>query len=137
MTKDELERILIVDDNPILRGTLAQWLRAAGHDVVTADTGECAFFILRDWGHPIGWLYTRAALPGLIDGWILADAYHDTHPDRAAVISAPEARRSVQGDIVLKQPTPTTVLETLGHVINTERTLYGCADVINGPRRAA
>jgi DNA-binding response OmpR family regulator len=67
----EPQRILVADDNPIFRETLAQRLRILGHDVITAETGERAFLILRDWSRPIGWLDTRAALPGLIDGWIL------------------------------------------------------------------
>jgi len=113
MTKTRPDRILVADNNPISRETLARWLRAAGYDVTTADTGECAFTILRDWQHPISWLYTRASLPILIDGWILADEYHDHNRLRPAVIAAAEARTSLQGDIVLGQPSPATVLATI------------------------
>ena len=66
------QRILIVDDNPDFRERLAHCLRDQGHEVITAETGERAFVVLRDREHPIDWLYTRASLPGLIDGWILA-----------------------------------------------------------------
>jgi hypothetical protein len=59
------------------------------------------------------WLYTRGALPGLIDGWILADEYHETHRNRAVVISGSETRTSPQGDIVLKQPMPPTAFEAI------------------------
>jgi CheY-like chemotaxis protein len=40
-------RILIVDDHPIFRETLAQWLRARGHEVAIAETGLAAFLALR------------------------------------------------------------------------------------------
>jgi CheY-like chemotaxis protein len=73
------QRILVADTNPIFRGVLAERLGAQGHEVITAETGEKAFLILRDWKHPIDWLYARASLPLLIDGWILADEYHDAH----------------------------------------------------------
>jgi len=106
-------RILVVDDNAIVRETLAQRLRASGHDVLMAATGEQAFQALRDWSRPPGWLYTRDTLPGLIDGWILADAYHDLHPKRPAVVSALAARPSVQGHIVLGQPALCAVLDAL------------------------
>ena len=68
MSASKQELILVVDDNSIFRETLADRLRASGHDVLVAETGEQAFLTLRDRSHSIGWLYTRAALPGLIDG---------------------------------------------------------------------
>jgi CheY-like chemotaxis protein len=107
------QRILLADDNPDFRERLAHCLRARGQHVITAETGERAFVALRDWSRPIDWLYTRAALPGLIDGWILADEYHEMHWNRAAVISGTEARTSPQGDIVLKQPMPPTAFEAI------------------------
>jgi DNA-binding NtrC family response regulator len=107
------QRILIADDNPDFREKLAHCLRAQGHNVITAETGERAFMVLRDWGHPIDWLYTRASLPGLIDGWILADEYHEMHQNRAVIISTSEARVSSRGDIVLKQPILPTAFEAI------------------------
>ena len=113
MTTVRPQRILIVDDNLIVRETLAQLLRAQGHDVITPDTGVNAFLALCDRSRPVGWLYARVVLPGLIDGWILADAYHEMHEDRAVILSGAEARVSAQGDIVLKQPTPRAVFDAL------------------------
>jgi len=121
MVADVQERVLLVDDNPIFCNVLAESLRAANFEVITAATGERAFMVLRDWGHPVDWLYSRAVLPGLIDGWILADEYHDTYPDRAVVISAPEAKTSSRQDIVLKQPTPAAVLEALRRLVDSRR----------------
>lgn len=118
MSTNDQERILVVDDNHVFRETLAQRLRDMGYYVVTAETGERAFFALRDWNHPVDWLYTRANLPGLIDGCILADEYHYRHRGRAVVIAAQEARSSRQGDIILGQPTLTTILDTILHLID-------------------
>jgi hypothetical protein len=56
----------------------------------------------------------------LIDGWILADEYHDAYPDRAVVVSASENRISTRGDMILKQPTPTGVLEAIRHLIEAQ-----------------
>jgi CheY-like chemotaxis protein len=107
------ERILIVDTKPAFRNSLAEQLRSSGFEVVTAATGESAFSLLRDWHRPIGWLYTRADLPGLIDGWILADEYHDSHRDRAAVIAASRERVSAQGHVVLSEPSLAVALNAL------------------------
>jgi CheY-like chemotaxis protein len=118
MPRGSMDRILIVDDNPVLREHLAASLRAKGLEVVTAATGEQGFIRLRDWSKPIGWLYTKATLPGLVDGWILADEYHDTHPDRSAVIFAAEPRHSLR-DLILDHPSPAVIVDTIGQAIRS------------------
>ncbi|WP_195904194.1 response regulator [Microvirga lotononidis] len=107
------ERILIVDTNPLFLERLAQELRARNFDVVATESGAQAFHVLRDWTHPVDWLFSRATMPGLIDGWILADEYRDSHPTRAAVIATPHAKASAQGHVVLEDPSPAVVLDTL------------------------
>ncbi|UVF22753.1 hypothetical protein HPT29_027410 (plasmid) [Microvirga terrae] len=113
MNTTEQERILIVDPNPLFLEKLAQGLRARNFDVVTTVSSMQAFHILRDWSRPVDWLFSRATLPGLIDGWILADEYHDSHPNRAAVIAASQAKVCAQGHVVLKDPSPAAVLDTM------------------------
>jgi CheY-like chemotaxis protein len=137
MSMNEHERILVVDDNHIFRETLAQRLRDIGYQVATAESGERAFLALRDWSRPVDWLYTRACLPRLIDGWILADEYHDTQSGRAVIIAASESRISRQGDIILKQPSVTTVLETLRHVIESSRKMAVALSNVSDQQRAA
>jgi len=107
------QRILIVDDNPDFRTKLALCLHDQGHEVITAETGERAFVMLRDRDRPVDWLYTRASLPGLIDGWILADEYHETHRNRAVVISSSGAQGSSRGNIIVTQPTPPTAFKAI------------------------
>jgi len=120
MTAGKQDQILLVDDNHIFREALAERMRAAGHQVITADTGERAFWSVRSRERTIGWLYTRAALPRLIDGWILADAYHEVHARRPVVVSAAETRRS-EKDIILKQPTPAAVMNALLSAMHGEQ----------------
>src|SRR3954453_20536014 len=86
------ERILLVDTNPLYLERLAQELSARHFNVVATGSGEQAFHSLSDWQAPVDWLFSRASLPGLIDGWILADEYHDNHPALAAVLAASQAR---------------------------------------------
>ena len=126
MSRGQQQQILLVDNNHVFREALAQRLRNAGHEVVTEETGERAFPLVRDWSGPIGWLYARAALPRLIDGWILADAYHEVHARRPVVIAAAEARASDR-DIVLAQPSPGDVARTLLDAIADERTAVAAA----------
>jgi DNA-binding NtrC family response regulator len=137
MSGHEQERILVVDDNSLFRETLAQRLRDAGYNVISAGTGERAFLALRDWSHPVDRLYTRAELPGLVDGWILADEYHSRHPNRAAVIAATEARSSRQGDLVLKQPTLSSVLESIRNAIEADQAQVAARAIDDDQRYAA
>jgi DNA-binding NtrC family response regulator len=131
------ERILIVDADTAFRESLTRHLRAIGFEVVTAATGESAFSLLRDWHSPIGWLYTRADLPGLIDGWILADEYHDSHPHRPAVIAASVEHVSIQGHVVLKEPSLAAALEALLAVASAKVVEARPATTNTDPRRLA
>jgi DNA-binding NtrC family response regulator len=115
------ERVLLVDANPIFRDALADCLQAEGFEIVLAETGERALLILRDRSRPINWLYSRAALPGLVDGWILADEYHVTHPNPAVIVSGQAARPSTRCDIILNQPTPEMVSEVIHDLIHGSR----------------
>ena len=78
-------RVLIVDQNPMSRQLTAEYLQAAGYDVVSVATGERALVLLREWPRRTDWLCTVVELPGLVDGWILADEYHQTHPSRPVI----------------------------------------------------
>ncbi|QRM34259.1 response regulator [Microvirga sp. VF16] len=132
------ECVLIVDSNPGFCKRLAQACRAANYTVLAADSGERAFLILRHRQHQIGWLYSRAALPGLIDGWILADQYHQAYPSRPVIIAAHDTRLSARGDIVLKEPTVTVVSETIRHVIEGTQPARAAAPLgFSEHRRAA
>jgi CheY-like chemotaxis protein len=107
------QRLLIADNDAIFRTTLARWLCSDGHDVITAETGTHAFLVLREFSLPIDWLYARAALPGLVDGWILADAYHDRHAERPVILAGPANGQRSRGDIVLDHPSPSAVFDVL------------------------
>ncbi|WP_052954760.1 response regulator [Microvirga vignae] len=115
------ECILIIETDAAFRNSIAQVLWETGYEVLTTTTGEQAFRLLRDWRQPIDWLYSQATLPGLIDGWILADQHHDNHPDRSVVIGAREARLSARGDVVLNEPPPAATLDAVRYVTTSAR----------------
>jgi DNA-binding NtrC family response regulator len=106
-------RILVVDTDRTFRETLARLLSADGHEVVVAETGRRAFALLRDRSRPIAWLYSRADLDSLIDGWILADEYHSIHPERPVFIAGSQASSSASGEIILKEPTPFMIADSV------------------------
>ena len=54
--------VLVVDDDALMRGLLAEWLSAAGYRVRQAENGATALRMLRSW--PAGLLITDMDMPG-------------------------------------------------------------------------
>jgi hypothetical protein len=80
----------------------------AGFEPALAATGEQGLLMLREWPRRVGGLYTEAELPGLVDGWILADEFHRAHPSRPVLYGVPPyaKRQSHEQGIVLETPMP-------------------------------
>ena len=119
-TPSRMLRILIVDDEPRVRETLALVLRRAGHEVACAPSGRAALdhidagpafdVVLTDLGMPDvnGWSVARSAkerwpqVPvGLVTGWG-DDASLGTAADRATVdfiLAKPVDRRTLTDTI--------------------------------------
>src|SRR3712207_9374998 len=66
-------RVLVVEDEPIAREILGDLLKMAGYDVLSARTGEQALLTLVQERGRIDCLFTAVELPGLVDGWLVAD----------------------------------------------------------------
>ena len=100
------ERVLVVNDDPEARESVGQALEQAGFAPTLAATGEQGLVRLREWPRRIGWLYTKAELPGLVDGWILAEEFHQAHPSRPVLYRVPRhaRHRSPQRGIALSTP---------------------------------
>lgn len=99
--------VLIVEDNYLLLEMLTQLCEQEGIVVLAASSGEAALTMLRDGRTAIDWLFTDINLPGLIDGWTVASAYRERHPQRPVIYasaSAPQERRSVAGSIYIRKP---------------------------------
>lgn len=106
-TASHRARVLVVDHDQATRGILVQFLEISGFQVLSAETGERALLTLREWGRRIDWLFTAVTLPGLVDGWIVADEYHWHHPERAVVHAcAPgtDYARSSSPSIFVRKP---------------------------------
>jgi two-component system, OmpR family, response regulator len=99
--------ILVVEDEPIVRELLVTELQDAGYNVVAVEAGEPALALLQDPTHEIDWLFTDIRLPGVIDGWRVADEFRLTHPFRPVVYAtayAPEQERQLQGSYFFRKP---------------------------------
>jgi len=102
------QRVLVVDDDPETRERVGEALAQAGFKPALAAMGEQGLLLLREWPRRIDWLYTKTELPGLVDGWILADEFYQAHPSRPVLYGVPShaKRQSYEQGIVLDTPMP-------------------------------
>jgi two-component system, OmpR family, response regulator len=104
-------RILVVEDDHVLRDMLVKGLRKAGYEVLSAETGEHALMLLREWGERIDWLFVDIRLPGVIDGWVVGSEFTLNHPLRPVIYAsayAPDSSRQVAGSVFMPKPVSVT-----------------------------
>jgi CheY-like chemotaxis protein len=89
-------RILVVDDEPLLRLTAALLLEEAGHDVVEAATGDEALALIEAEPRRFTHLFTDIQMPGVLDGLRLARLVSTLYPDIIVVVTSGDA--SLNGD---------------------------------------
>ena len=114
------ERILIVDDEEILRDNIARFLRIQGHEVDVARSGEEALALVDEASYAV--VVTDQRMPG-IGGLDLIRRLRDQAPSAvpllmtayASVDSAVEALRLGAADYVIKP----VALEALAHKVAT------------------
>lgn len=66
-----MAKILLVEDEMLVRELALEDLTEAGHEVTAAGTGDEGLAILRQ-GNGFDVLFTDIRLPGVVDGWQLA-----------------------------------------------------------------
>ena len=109
-------RILVVEHEPIAREILGDLLKMAGYDVLSAHNGEQALLILVQERGRLDCLFTALELPGLVDGWMLADEFRVTDTALPVVFSAaaPPAEAGFEGATFVDRPVlPPKVVEAV------------------------
>ena len=87
---DRPRRVLVVEPDAVTRELLTNVLRLAGFEAVPTGTGEQALRQTRRERGAFDALLTAADLPGLVDGWIVADEFRATQPGRPVVVATDE-----------------------------------------------
>lgn len=96
------ERVLVVEDDPVVRQLTARLLAHLGHDVLEADGPEQALALPRDVLAGVQVLVSDVVMPGLT-GDALLERLREEHPSLAAVLMSGYApgvgpARTVQGN---------------------------------------
>jgi len=102
--------VLLVEDDPLVRSVLERLLRAMGHRVESAESGDAALELLAHDAPPLDLLVTDVLMPG-INGPELADRLVASLPDlRVIFVSgyseffAQEGDMSTPGRVLLAKP---------------------------------
>ena len=91
-TKLAAKKILIVEDNVVLRFVLAEFLRDAGFAVVEASSGDEARSFLNT-PNSVSLVFTDVHMPGETDGITLARIVTDALPQVKVVVTSGELSR--------------------------------------------
>jgi CheY-like chemotaxis protein len=113
-------KILLVEDDDLVRTVAVDALEEAGFDVIEAVTGEEAMERCRERVADI--LFTDIRLPGRVDGWEIAERCREFNPDLPVVYAtgfSVDAPRLVPGSRLLHKP------YQLEQVIDTIRDMVG------------
>ena len=98
-------KILLAEDEPLLRELTSEDLRDAGHTVACAENGDVASKILEQEFFEV--LLTDIRMPGNLDGWELARAARARWPAIKVVYLSgysPDVQQPVPGGRFLKKP---------------------------------
>lgn len=80
-----MARILVAEDDPVLRYILARGLRNEGHDVVEAASADETTAVLASFA-VVDLVITDVQMPGTMDGFVLARRIRADHPALPVIV---------------------------------------------------
>lgn len=98
-------RILLVEDDALIREFVVEALRDEGFDVIPASTGEEAMTLCKQRAADV--LVTDIRLLGKIDGWQIAECGREHDPELPVIYAtgfSPVEARPVPGSVSLQKP---------------------------------
>ena len=98
-------RILVVEDDPLIREFVVEALREEGYEVIHAANGEQALAWCKRRVADV--LVTDIKLPGRIDGWQIAEHCREHDPGLPVIYAtgfSPVEARPVPGSLTLQKP---------------------------------
>lgn len=123
--------ILAVDDDPLVRETLAAMLEDMGHVVVSADSGEHALLAFEAPGR-FDLLLTDFSMPGMTGGE-LAQALRAVQPDLPKVIATGYAEALSASSLAVTRLSKPFDRSALASAIETAASLFGRAGHVPAP----
>jgi CheY-like chemotaxis protein len=91
--------VLVVEDEILVRVTIADHLRGAGYTVVEAANAVEAFAVLAS-GAPVEIVFTDVQLGGAVDGLMLARWVHEHHPGIRVLVTSGKDDTAVSSGLI-------------------------------------
>ena len=108
-------KILVVEDEKLVRQMAVFVLRRAGYEVIEAATGEEALSRCQE--HTADLLFTDIRLPGALDGWDVAEHCRASHPSLPVIYASGYSHkeaRQVPGSVYIPKPyRPSQLVKTI------------------------
>jgi len=123
------ETVLLVDDDEIVRATVASMLESLGYEVLTASSGVEALSILEN-GTAIALLFTDVVMPGPISGRKLAERAVGINPAIKILFTSGYTENSIVHNSRLD-----TGVEFLSKPFDRERLAIKVRRVLDGPAK--
>ncbi|MBR0777254.1 response regulator [Bradyrhizobium diazoefficiens] len=98
-------RVLLVEDDPLIREFVVEALREEGYEVIHAANGDQAMAWCARGAADV--LVTDVKLPGKMDGWQIAERYRERYPGLPVIYAtgfSPVSPRPVPGSAYLTKP---------------------------------
>jgi YesN/AraC family two-component response regulator len=81
-----MRKVLVVEDEVLIRMTVIDMLADAGFEVIEAGSADDAFVIIND--HTIHFLFTDIQMPGKLSGVDLAHEVAQRFPDAGIIVAS-------------------------------------------------
>jgi two-component system, response regulator PdtaR len=105
-------RILVVEDEVLIRAFIAEELRLAGFSVIEAGRAEEALTYINA-GKQVDLVFSDIRMPGSFNGLQLAEILHDRHPDIPVILTSGNAPTMHVGIVQAFVPKPYDVTQTI------------------------
>jgi CheY-like chemotaxis protein len=91
--------ILVVEDEVLVRLTVADYLRGAGYGVVEAANATEALEVFAS-GEPVDVVFTDVQMPGDMDGLMLVRWVHEHHPGIQVLVTSGKGEAAVSSGLI-------------------------------------
>ena len=116
-------RVLIVEDDPLIREFVVEALREEGFEVIHAAAGEQALDCCGRRAADV--LVTDIELPGKVDGWQIAERCREQNPGLPVIYAtgfSPVSPRPVPGSLMLRKPFhPEQIVQAVREIMERPR----------------
>jgi CheY-like chemotaxis protein len=105
-------RIIVVEDEVLVRALIAEELRLAGFSVIEADRADEALTYIKA-GEQVDLVFSDIQTPGSLDGLRLAETLRDKYPDIPVILTSGNAPPRHVGIVEAFVPKPYDVRQTI------------------------